>query len=114
MQTNEMLQLHNGAAASPVAVATVLSALLRLRGRWPIAYVEARELAADPEHALFRRTGAQLHEHGLVDDQHRMPDDVRAVILAAVRTDPEDPDVYELVDPLARMGTARTVGGVGR
>ena len=82
-----VVTLRTGAEVPEPLVKVTLIALGRLLDSDPIALYEAWELARDPAHVPFGKTGDVLRELSLTDGSGRMYGTVRDVILAAVKID---------------------------
>ncbi len=93
-----VVRLRTGAEVPEPLVATTVLALEALMDSHPVALYEAVELARNPSHVPFGRTGAILRGHGLLDGSGQMLGTARDVILAATEGDGFD---VRLVSPYA-------------
>jgi hypothetical protein len=93
---NVPVRLRTGTEVhAPTARAIILSLRRLVNGELPelLALIEARQIAADPAHQPFGRTGEILRDLYLLDESGKMHGITRDVILAAVEGDEDDPRV---------------------
>lgn len=78
-----VLKLRNGAEeAEPLVKVTMLS-LQRLFQEKPIVAYELRELCKNPQHQLFGNAGNDLKALNLVQEDGRIHDSIRNIVLSA-------------------------------
>lgn len=82
-----LVRLRTGAEVAPPLVITITVALDRLMNTHPVAVYEAVQIARDPAHVPFGKTGPALEELNLIDRRGVMHDATRDVILAATEGD---------------------------
>lgn len=95
---SRVVELRTGAEVPEPLVATTVLALEALMDTNPIALYEAVEIARNPSHVPFGKTGDALRGLSLLDGSGQMFSTARDIILAA--TDGGDFDI-RLVSPYA-------------
>lgn len=97
----KVVKLRTGAEVPEPLVATTTLALEALMATNPIALYEAVEVARDPSHVPFGKTGDALRGYHLLDGSGQMHGTARDIILAA--TECEEFDI-RLVSPYSTEG----------
>jgi hypothetical protein len=96
-----VVKLRTGAQVPEPLVRTTQLVLESLMNTNPIALYEAYEIARDPSHVPFGKTGDVLREMSVLADDGSMHGTARDVILASVKIDGLD---IRLVSPCITEG----------